>query len=407
MKMEKLKKGILKIKVSQTEEEQKLATLTRRATAIDTYFVEHDVKSIFYNKDKIVYINPKPKKSNFLNTHIYAFNERDYQKLNSLLCNIATKEASLKAQGYNLEGVKSFNRNVWLDFSRESNAIEGIIADFPFDLLDFRVKLKEQIDTDPKTKDFDQYEYYKYLSSIDNLFVGNDAKNKDKGMIVVKGKTKYHILSPELMRQFIGFKYAYKCAKQDRYKHMKSGTIPSEEQRHLDANRFVEFILQINSLISGNPFTRFRNSQVYVKGANWVPPNEDLVIDNLDALCDFFVNDRSCANLNPIEKAAILHAEFIRIHPFMDGNGRTGRILANYSLIKDEMPTVSIRYNNTKEYFKALDKAIEQHEIDDLISIYYDGVCSSATKIWDCLNYIEKTQKPQRKIEESKISRVK
>lgn len=49
MKMEKLKKGILKVKVSQTEEGQKLATLTRRATAIDTYFVEHDVKSIFYN----------------------------------------------------------------------------------------------------------------------------------------------------------------------------------------------------------------------------------------------------------------------------------------------------------------------------------------------------------------------
>ena len=90
-----------------------------------------------YNKDKIVYINPKPKKSNFLNTHIYAFNERDYQNLNSLLCNIATKEASLKAQGYNLEGVKSFNRNVWLDFSRESNAIEGIIADFPLGSVSF------------------------------------------------------------------------------------------------------------------------------------------------------------------------------------------------------------------------------------------------------------------------------
>lgn len=397
--MAKLSKAFLKVRTPLSKKEQELSTLSRRAREIDTYFTAHDVKFIFYNKDKIIYINPKPKKSNFLNTHIYAFNERDYSELNILLCQIAEKESELKRKGYNLEGVKSFNRNVWLDFSRESNAIEGIIADFPFDLLDFRVKLKEKIDTDPKTKDFDPYDYYKYLSSVDKMFVGTEDNN-DKGMVVIKGKTSYHILSPELMRQFIGFKYAYKCAKQDRFKRMSKQGDGENQSKVEKANRIAELILQINALISGNPLTRFRNSQVYVKGTNWVPPNEDLVIDNLDALCDFFVNDETCSNLNPIEKAAIVHAEFIRIHPFMDGNGRTGRILANYSLIKDEMPTVSIRYNNTQEYFNAINKAIEQHEVDDLISIYYDGVYSSATKIWECLNYIEKTQKPKTKLSE-------
>ena len=58
-------------------------------------------------------------------------------------------------------------------------------------------------------------------------------------------------------------------------------------------------------------------------GATYVPPPPDAVRDLLDDLCDFIARD----DLAPLAQAAIVHAQFENIHPFIDGNGRTGRAL--------------------------------------------------------------------------------
>lgn len=65
---------------------------------------------------------------------------------------------------------------------------------------------------------------------------------------------------------------------------------------------------------------------------------------------------RKESELNQIEWAAWMHAEFVRIHPFQDGNGRTSRLIMNYQLMSNGFPAVSISKENRLEYFNALEE---------------------------------------------------
>ncbi|MEA3378156.1 MAG: Fic family protein [Nanoarchaeota archaeon] len=60
---------------------------------------------------------------------------------------------------------------------------------------------------------------------------------------------------------------------------------------------------------------------------------------------------------NSIELAAYAHHELVRIHPFVDGNGRVARLLCNLILIKHNFPPIVIRVNDRKKYFDTLEKA--------------------------------------------------
>jgi Fic family protein len=61
--------------------------------------------------------------------------------------------------------------------------------------------------------------------------------------------------------------------------------------------------------------------------------------------------------LHPIELAALLHGEFVKIHPFVDGNGRTARLLLNFELMKAGFPPVIIKKEWRSEYYDSLDFA--------------------------------------------------
>ena len=58
--------------------------------------------------------------------------------------------------------------------------------------------------------------------------------------------------------------------------------------------------------------------------------------------------------LPPIVLAAVIHNQFVYIHPFEDGNGRVGRLLMNNILIKNKMPPVNIQMENRKEYYEVI-----------------------------------------------------
>lgn len=70
---------------------------------------------------------------------------------------------------------------------------------------------------------------------------------------------------------------------------------------------------------------------------------------------DFFANLPYKTGFNAIELAAWTHAEFVRIHPFVDGNGRTSRMIMNYQLMAQGFLPVSIAKENRLEYFDALE----------------------------------------------------
>lgn len=97
----------------------------------------------------------------------------------------------------------------------------------------------------------------------------------------------------------------------------------------------------------------YRDVQVYISGAQHTPPPPSLMYQQVK---NFYADLQwKGKELNQIEMAAWTHAEFVKIHPFTDGNGRTSRLIMNYQLMEAGFPAISIAKEDRLEYFKALD----------------------------------------------------
>lgn len=108
-------------------------------------------------------------------------------------------------------------------------------------------------------------------------------------------------------------------------------------------------ILTENIIIGGV----YRNQEVRISGAGFTPPAGNEMYMQIKG---FYEDLKYKTNLNSIELAAWTHAEFVRIHPFIDGNGRTSRLLMNYQLLSQGFLPVSINKENRLEYYNSLEQ---------------------------------------------------
>lgn len=104
----------------------------------------------------------------------------------------------------------------------------------------------------------------------------------------------------------------------------------------------------------------YRNQDVIIAGANHIPPNHIILKDEMEKFIKWY--EEEGIMLNPIERAARVHVDFVKIHPFIDGNGRTARLLLNLELMKEGYPPIIIRNENRVQYYNALDLAHTQGE---------------------------------------------
>jgi len=221
-------------------------------------------------KDNITWINPKAR-DNSKNINYYAFKNRDFSELNDILNEISKKETELIEKGYNLDGIKSFNRTIWLDISKESNAIEGVFEDFDYDARKLRIELRGKFSiSDPDRINFDYNDYFKTLSLREREI----DKENDSVLVVINGKNKEHKLSIETVRHYIAFKYAYKCAKKYRY-------------NRIDKHDFISILNNASCLLSANDIVSYRNSKATVEGATWTPVRADEIYEKLQALASW------------------------------------------------------------------------------------------------------------------------
>ncbi|MFH0736213.1 MAG: Fic family protein [bacterium] len=109
----------------------------------------------------------------------------------------------------------------------------------------------------------------------------------------------------------------------------------------------------------------YRKSNVVITGAKFIPPDFLFVPEQMNALIDVHNNNYS----HPLEKAALLHTIFVKIHPFVDGNGRTARLLLNFELMKNGYLPIIIKKENRLEYYASLDKAHISGDYTDFINI--------------------------------------
>ena len=101
----------------------------------------------------------------------------------------------------------------------------------------------------------------------------------------------------------------------------------------------------------------WRQDRVGLQGWRYVPPNAKKVPDLIGGLERFAVR----SDLDPVTRALLVHLEFVTIHPFMDGNGRLGRLLMNHALLTAGLPWVTIRSDERVPFFKSIEKA----QVDD------------------------------------------
>ena len=79
--------------------------------------------------------------------------------------------------------------------------------------------------------------------------------------------------------------------------------------------------------------------------------------------------------MNDIERIALFHLEFEGIHPFIDGNGRTGRLILNLDLIRNGYPPINVKFTDRKRYYDAFDAFYKNGDptaMTDLLAEYVD-----------------------------------
>ena len=135
---------------------------------------------------------------------------------------------------------------------------------------------------------------------------------------------------------------------------------------------------------------KFRDTRVFIgnlhtKKINYIPPDAYKVPGLIDELLDWLNN--STDEMYPVIIAGILHYELVRIHPFIDGNGRTSRLMATLilSIHKfniDNYFTLDEYYNQDRQaYVDALKSADKNHDLTNWLEYFCQGVLYSIDKV--------------------------
>ena len=132
----------------------------------------------------------------------------------------------------------------------------------------------------------------------------------------------------------------------------------------------------------------FRTSQNWIgavgstiKSARYIPPNSTDMIDCITDLEKFMNEDNG---LDPIIQIALIHYQFETIHPFLDGNGRIGRLLITLYLMEKELlnrPIIYVSYylkRNRIEYYDRLMEVRSKGNYEQWVKFFIHAICESA-----------------------------
>lgn len=137
---------------------------------------------------------------------------------------------------------------------------------------------------------------------------------------------------------------------------------------------FSEAIIkQIHTLVlMDRPEDRgvYRRILVRIMGAYHMPPDPILVPEQIENLVAEFKNRK----LHPVESAALFHLKFEGIHPFVDGNGRTGRLILNLFLMQHGYPPINVKYSDRKRYYDAFDSYYRDGDAGAMVGIVAEAV---------------------------------
>ena len=152
-------------------------------------------------------------------------------------------------------------------------------------------------------------------------------------------------------------------------------TKAKEQELNLEMILFLHKILLSN--ICDDIAGRFRKNDEWVRVANHIAVDPKQVIEKLEKM---LIQYNSTSNENIIKRIALLHLTFEHIHPFMDGNGRIGRVINNYLLTREGFVPINIKFIDQKLYYDAFKEFDEKKKTSIMEEIVGKAITNSYHK---------------------------
>jgi len=234
--------------------------------------------------------------------------------------------------------------------------------------LDLIDSLKSKLD---KLREFDSYRIAQALeleyTFESNRIEGNTLTLKETDLVINEGLT----VSGKSMREHLEA-----INHQEAIEYVKDLV-----QRKVSINEREVLVIH-NMILRGimpEYAGKYRNIQVMIKGSAHMPPQPFLVPKKMEEYFEWYQINRN--KLHPVVLAAEMHERLVTIHPFVDGNGRTSRLIMNLILLKHGFVIANIKgdYDARMNYYNALELVQTEKDKDTFLNFIADVEI-------DCLN---------------------
>lgn len=213
------------------------------------------------------------------------------------------------------------------------------------------------------------------LTYTSNAIEGNTLTRQETAMVVDEGLT---VQGKSLTEH------------QEAINHAKAfdfiQTLVSKKRQELTARDILDIHNIILNKIDDTNKGRYRNVAVRLRGSETVLPNALKVPELMEEFLIWLQSDNSD---HPVKIAADAHFKLVSIHPFVDGNGRTARLLMNLLLMQKGYPPAIVRKEDRSTYINSLEKGQTKGDLTN----YYDLMSEAIDRSLDI--YLE-TVEPQR-----------
>lgn len=224
------------------------------------------------------------------------------------------------------------------------------------------ILLQEIDDLKIKLDQFRQFDSFRIAQALEleytfesNRIEGNTLTLRETDLVINEGLT----ISGKSMREHLEAINHQEAIAYIKYLMEKNATLNERE------------VLTIHNLILRGILPddagRYRKVQVMIKGSAFMPPQPFLVTKEME---DFFIWYEANKNsLHPIVLAAELHERLVTIHPFIDGNGRTSRLIMNLILLQNGYVIANIKGDATSRmnYYTSLESAQTKNNKEEFL----------------------------------------
>lgn len=296
--------------------------------------------------------------------------ELDYETLmiawlkEKILYEIGSDNLTLKAMNLVREEIEN---NFKLRKKSISNNLQAILDDID--------TLKKKLDA---FREFDSFRIAQALeleyTFESNRIEGNTLTLRETDLVINEGLT----ISGKSMREHL-----------EAINHQEAiGYIKQLMERNFPFNE--RELLSVHNLILRGIIPedagRYRRVQVMIKGSSYLPPQPFLVAKNMEDYFIWFEENKS--KLHPVILAAEMHERLVTIHPFIDGNGRTSRLIMNLILLQNGYAIANIKgdYDTRMSYYQALETAQTSSNKEDFLVFIAQTEKDSLTRYLTIIN---------------------